>query len=171
MRSSYRSGAARQLISICNMDNEISLSNLEMLLQHLKDHFHIPQQNTEESVQSLLKTCARRNKESHHHLTCFLTPKTTPDGKVYGGRYETDKLLHLLKQTVRFGTKSLNEKGRIEAVHRFNTFVGIYCVFKNGRDETSGFEIEELYSVKVVYNQDVDNSITGITSFPDYFEH
>ena len=156
-----------------NMANEISLLNLEIFLQHLKDASHIPQQNTEESVQSLLKTCARRNKESHPDLkpvTCFLTPKTTPDGKVYWV-YEKDKLLHLLKQTVRFGRKRLNKKGRIEAVYRFNTCVGIYCVFKNVRDKTNGFKITELYSVKVVYNQDDDNSIIGITSFPDYFEH
>ena len=156
------------------MGNEISLLNIEIFLQHLKDASHIAQQNTEESVQSLLKTCARRNKESHppdlKHVTCFLTPKTTPDGKVYWV-YGKDKLLYLLKQTVRFGRQCQNKKGRIEAVYRFNTCVGIYCVFKNGRDETSGFEITELYSVRVVYNQFDENSIIGITSFPDYFEH
>ena len=152
--------------------NEISLLNLDIFLQHLKDAFHIPQQNTEESVESLLKTCARRNKESHHlkPVTCFLTPKTTPGGNVYYV-YEKAKLLHLLKQTVRFGRKCLNKKERIEAVYRFDTCVGIYCVFKNGRDETSRYDITELYSVKVVYNQDDENSIIGITSFPDYFEH
>ena len=154
------------------MGNEISLLNLENFLQHLKDASHIPQQKTEESVQSLLKTCARRNKERHHlkPVTCFLTPQTRSDGKVYWV-YEQDKLFNLLKQTVRFGRKHPKEKGRIEATYRFNTCVGIYFVFKNGRDETRGFKITELYSVKVVYNQDDDNSIIGITSFPDYFEH
>ena len=143
-----------------NMGNEISLLNREKFLQHLKDSSHIPQQNTEESVQSLLKTCARRNIESHRvkPVTCFLTPKTTPDGKVYRV-CEKDKLLRLLKQTERFGIKRLKEKGRIEVVCHFKTCVGIYFVFKNGRDETSGFKITKLDRVKMVYKQVDDNSI------------
>ena len=114
----------------------IAMLNLEHFLQHLKDSFHIPEQNGTEDVQSLLKHCARRNKESPRKpTTCFLIPRTTPHGKVYMA-YEKDELLHILKQTLRSGQKRPNRRGHIEATYSFNTCVGIYCLQKWARRNT-----------------------------------
>ena len=152
------------------MSDEFSISNLEDFKQHLKDSYHIPKQDTEGNVQSLLIESALENKRNYpqKRTTCFLPPNT-PHGKDYWP-YKECELLNLVRDTVRFGNKRLlNRKGYIEATHRFNSCIGIHSTFKNGRDERIGFEIKELYSVKVVYIQKSSNSIVAVTAFPDYF--
>ena len=148
------------------MSEEFFISNLKDFIQHLKDSYHIPKQDTQDNGQSLLIESAFENKRKRK--TCFLRPKT-PHGKDYWP-YKKCELLNVVKDTVRFGNKGPpNRKGYIEATHRFNSCIGIHCAFKNGRDERSGFEIKELYSVKVVYIQESSNSIVAVTAFPDYF--
>ena len=152
------------------MNPQFSISNEEDFIQHLKDSYHIPKQGTEDNVQSLLIESAIENRRNcpRKTTTCFLRPKT-PHGKYYWP-YNEGKLLNVVKDTVRFGNKRRpNRKGYIEATYRFNSCIGIHCSFKNGRDESSGFEIKELHSVRVVYIQESCNSIVAVTAFPDYF--
>ena len=152
------------------MSKELSISNLEDFLQHLRDSYHIPKQDTQDNVQSLLIESAFENKRNYpeKRTTSFLRPKT-PHGKDYWP-YKKCELLNVVKDTVRFGNKwPPNRKGYIKATHRFNSCIGIHCAFKNGRDERNGFEIKELYSVKVFYRQESSNSIVAVTAFPDYF--
>ena len=58
----------------------------------------------------------------------------------------------------------------MEAIHRFNGCIGVFCTFKNGRDESNGYEIKELHSIKVVYEvleeDDFSVKIRLITCFP-----
>ena len=153
------------------MSSDFYISNHADFRQHLKDSYHVPKQDTEEYVQSLLSENALQNKRNYprKRTTCFLRPKT-PNGKDYWP-YKECELVNLVKDTVRFGNKCErpNRNGYIEATHRFNTCIGIHCAFKNGKDESDGFDIKELYSVKVVYKQDSSNSIIAVTAFPDYF--
>ena len=152
------------------MSEEFFISNLKDFIQHLKDSYHIPKQDTQDNGQSLLIESAFENKRNYLQKgkTCFLRPKT-PHGKDYWP-YKNRELLNVVKDTVRFGNKGPpNRKGYIKATHRFNSCIGIHYAFKNGRDERSGFEIKELYSVKVVYIQESSNSIVAVTAFPDYF--
>ena len=153
------------------MKGEFSISNREVFIQHLKDSYHDPKQNTEEYVQSLLSESALENKRKYprKRTTCFLRPKT-PHCKDYLP-YKECELVNVVKDTVRFGNncERLNRNGKIEATHRFSSCIGIHCAFKNGKDESDGFDIKELYSVKVVYKQDSSNSIIAVTAFPDYF--
>ena len=152
------------------MNDEFSISNLQDFIKHMKDRYHIPKQDTEDNVQSLLIESALENKRNYPRkkTTCLLRPKT-PYGKDYWP-YNVCELLNLVKDTTRFGNKQRpNRKGYIEATYRFNSCIGIHCTFKNGRDESSGFEIKELFSVRVVYIQESSNSIVAVTAFPDYF--
>lgn len=151
------------------MNDEFSISNREDLV-HLKDSCHIPKQDIKDNVHSLLIESALENKRNYprKRTTCFLRPKT-PHGEDYWP-YKECELLNVVKDTVRFGNKRPpNRKGYIEVTHRFISCIGTHCSFKNGRDESSGFEIKELYSVRVVYIQESSNSITAVTAFPDYF--
>ena len=152
------------------MNDEFSILNREDFIKHMKDSYHIPKQDTGDNFQSLLIESALENKRNYpwKRTTCFLRPNT-PHGKGYW-LYKECELLNVVKDTVKFGNKRRpNRKGYIEATHRFNSCIGIHCAFKNGRDERSGFEIKELYSVKVVYIQESSNSIVAVTAFPDYF--
>ena len=151
------------------MSSKFYISNLEDFIQHLKDSYHVPKQGTKEYVQSLLSENALENKRNYprKRTTCFLRPKT-PNGEDHWP-YKECELVNLVKNTEMYGYKRLNKKGYIEATQRFNSCIGIHCAFKNWRDESDGFDIKELYSVKVVYKQDSSNSIIAVTAFPDYF--
>lgn len=151
---------------------EIFISNHDDFFKHLEDSLHIPRQNTEYSVQALLNDCARFNKKNcpRKRKTCFLQPIGTPRAEVYSP-IEQNQLITLVTETIRFGHKRPNRRGRIEATYRFDRCVGVYSTFKNGRDESHGFETTELYSITVVYNQGIQrNSIVGVTAFPLFEE-
>ena len=147
--------------------SDIFITYNDNFLQHLKDHLHISRQNTEEGVQTLLQNSARYNKENRPRklTTCFLRPITTLQGKVYAP-FEQSELLSLIKKTIRYGNNRRNNRGRIEATHRFDRCVGIHSTFKNGRDKSDGYELTEIYSVKVIYILARDKSIIVITAFP-----
>ena len=85
------------------MNDEFSISNLEDFIQHMKDSYHIPKQDTQDNVQSLLIESALENKRNYprKRTTCFLRP-TIPHGKDYWP-YKKCELLNAVKDTVRFG--------------------------------------------------------------------
>ena len=151
-----------------NMGEAICILNLFTFFEHLEDHFHIPRENTD--VQSLLRDCAKYNKENFsigRRRTCFLRLISTPQGKVYVP-FERNDLLRFVKETISLGNKLPNERGHIEATYRFNSCVGVYCTFRNGKDESEGIVTRELNSVMVVYDQERDDTIVGITAYPLY---
>ena len=144
---------------------EVYISNTNDLWHHLEESLHILQE--EDTVQSLLKKTARYNKDNWPTKlkTCFLRAKASLQGNTYSP-IEKNEILLLMMEAIRSGNNRPNNKGRIEATHRFDRCVGVYSTFKNGIDERDGFQITELYTVMVVYKYGIDNSIIGITAFP-----
>ena len=144
---------------------EVFISNPNQFFHHLEDSLHILQE--EDSVQTLLMKNARYNKENWPMklTTCFLRSIVSLQGKVYSP-IEKNELLLLIMETIRSGNNRPNNRGRIEATHRFDRCIGVHSTFKNGIDESDDFQITELYTVMVVYHYGSDDSIIGITAFP-----
>ena len=142
--------------------NEVSISNLNAFFGHLEESLHILQE--EDSVQTLLKKNALYNKENWPTklTTCFLRPTASGDYSPI----DKNELRTLITETIRSGNNRSNNRGRIEATKRFDRCVGIHSTFKNGIDESDGFQITEIYTLIVVYCYGSDDSITGITAFP-----
>ena len=58
---------------------------------------------------------------------------------------EFKEIVTLVEEAIRHGTRNYtNRPSRKEIIYSFNTCIGVYCSFKNGRDDSQGYEIKEL---------------------------
>ena len=65
------------------------------------------------------------------------------------------------------GQKFPQGDGRIQAIYRFQRCIGVFPTFRNRIDETNGFEVKQIYAIKVVYKPtDGEDIIDGITAYP-----
>ena len=127
--------------------------------KHLECASHIVKQG--ESVEKLLKRAAFEGK------TCFVKPMESEDGSIHYTPIEEDELLLLLEKTVMSGQKFLQDNGFTQAIYRFQRCIGVSPTFRNRIDETNGFEIKQIYAIKVVYKPtDREDIIRGITAYP-----
>ena len=127
--------------------------------KHLECASHIVKQG--ENVEKLLKRAAFEGK------TCFVKPMESEDGSIHYTPFEEDELLLLLEKAVMSGQKFLQDNGFTQAIYRFQRCIGVSPTFRNRIDETNGFEIKQIYAIKVVYKPtDREDIIRGITAYP-----
>ena len=141
-------------------------SNFPQFIKHLEDGLHVVKQG--ENAETLLKHNAHFNNENLPFCwkTCFVKPVESEDGSVYTP-IEEDELLPLLEKAVVSGQKFPQDDGRIQAIYLFQRCIGVFPTFRNGIDETNGFEIKRIYAIKVVYiPTDREDIIDGITAYP-----
>ena len=137
----------------------LKFSNFPQFRKHLEKAFHIIKQG--ENVETLLKHAAFKRK------TCFVKPMESEDGSIHYTPIEEDELLPLLAKAVMWGQKFPQDKGRTQAIYRFQRCIGVSPIFRNTIDETDGFEIKQICDIKVVYKPtDREGIIDGITAYP-----
>ena len=140
-------------------ERSLVFSNRPQFRKHLEDESHIVKQG--ENAKTLLKHAAFKRK------TSFVKPMESEDGSIHYTPIEEDELLPLLEKAVMSGQKFPQDDGRIQAIYRFQRCIGVFPIFRNRIDETNGFEIKPIYTIKVVYKPtDRENIIDGITAYP-----
>ena len=147
-------------VIMASIRTHVKISNFPQFIEHLEKESHKVKQG--ENAETLLKHAACKRK------TCFVKPMESEDGSIYYTPIEDDELLSLLVKSVLSGQKIPQGDGRIQAIYRFQRCIGVFPIFRNRIDETSGFEIKRIYAVKVVYTVPTDREdiIDGITAYP-----
>ena len=145
---------------------DVRFVNLDDFRKHQMRSLHMIQ-GTAQDVSSLVEESAHVNSSSRYTLSNFLRKQGSQS---CFQPIEFNEVLTLVEETIRCGMKCINRRARMEAIHSFNGCIGVFCTFKNGRDESSGYEIKELHSIKVVYDvleeDDFSVKIRLITAFP-----
>ena len=137
----------------------LKFSNFPQFRKHLENASHMVKQG--ENAETLLKHAAFKRK------TCFVKPMESEDGSIHYTSIEEEELLPLLKKAVMSGQKFPQGDGRTKAIYRFQRCIGVFPILRNRIDETNGFEIKQIYSIKVVYKPtDREDIIDGITAYP-----
>ena len=149
----------------------VLFDNLDDFSKHLMRSRHITQM---QNVSSLCEESARVNSATNgeYPLTNFLRPKSVTLGSQ--SCYESlefKEIVTLVEEAIRHGTRNYtNRPSRKEIIYSFNTCIGVYCSFKNGRDDSQGYEIKELNTITVVYQvlreDDFSIKVRLITAYP-----
>ena len=149
-------------------EQSLVVSNLPQFRKHLEDGFHIVKPG--EKAETLLKHGAHFNNKNlpFSWKTCFVKPvESQVSGSNNYTPIEEDELLPLLERAVMSGQKFPQNDGRIRAIYRFQRCIGVFPIFRNRIDETNGFEIKRIYTIKVVYMPtDREDIIDLITAYP-----
>ena len=139
--------------------SRVKFSNFPQFRIHLENASHMVKQG--ENAETLLKHAACKRK------TCFVKPIESEDGSIHYRPTEEDELLLLLEKAVLSGQKFPQGDGRIQAIYRFQRCIGVFPIFRNRIDETNGFEVKQIYTIKVVYKPtDGEDIMDGITAYP-----
>ena len=135
--------------------------------KHLMRSWHMSRGRAPEDVHFVIKesSCRNMKKYGKKRTTNFLLPSTLGSPS-YCDPIELNEIVSMVKRTIRYGRKCPNSQGHTEAIHTFSECIGVLCTFKNGTDETSGYQIKELNKIKVVYDVLQKNLIRLITAFP-----
>ena len=153
--------------------SDLVISNFSHFKKHLEDHLHIVRPG--ENAEALLKNNAVFNKENlprrrPRWKTCFLKPKE--GGYGYRLVWKNDgELLRLIQDAVLLGHNILQDiyTGRVEATYRFERCIGVYSSFRNGIDETEGFKITPIHTIKMVYiPTEREDTIVGVSAYPSF---
>ena len=137
----------------------LKFRNFPKFRKHLEGASHIVKQG--ENAETLLKHAAIKRK------TCFVKPMESEDGSIHYTPLEEDELLLLLEKAVMSGQKFPQDNGWTQAIYRFQRCIGVFPIFTNRIDETNGFEIKQIYPIKVVYKPtDREDIIDGKTAYP-----
>ena len=145
-----------------------TIKNFFLFTKHLQDSLHTVRPG--ENAEVLLRHNANFNKENlpSRWKTCFLKPKE--DGFGYTPVCKDDEeLRHLIQEAVLLGHKSLKDKrtGRVKATYRLGRCIGVYSSFRNGIDETEGYKITPIHTVKVIcIPKEREDTIVGVSAYP-----
>ena len=105
---------------------DVRFDILNYFSTHLMDRHMI--EETAQAVSSLVEGSARVNSTSRHRLTNFLRI-STQGSQSCCTHIEFNEVVTLVGDTIRYGMKCTNRLTGKEAIHSFNGYIPVFCIF------------------------------------------